>query len=96
VLYGVFASGIIQGEIFPKFKSSEEEYTTPYEFVDKTVPETNSSGFTGVGLIGGAAMGAATGFANAPRLVTIEPGQIIEVEVVAEILPFNDAPNVTQ
>ncbi|NER81564.1 MAG: hypothetical protein F6K42_18770 [Leptolyngbya sp. SIO1D8] len=42
VLYGVFASGIIQGEIFPKFKSSEEEYTTPYEFVDKTVPETNS------------------------------------------------------
>jgi hypothetical protein len=41
VLYGVFASGIIQGEIFPRFQHSEDEYTSPYEFVDATVPETN-------------------------------------------------------
>ncbi|MEO1403568.1 MAG: hypothetical protein AAFV72_20300 [Cyanobacteria bacterium J06635_1] len=34
-------SGIIQGEIFPRFQSTEEAYTTPYEFTSKTLPATN-------------------------------------------------------
>lgn len=42
VLYAVFAAGIIQGEMFPKFKGVEEEYSTPYEFADKTLPATNA------------------------------------------------------
>lgn len=50
------------------------------------------SGFSGFGLLGGAALGAASGLTGAPRLVSIEPGQRIEVEIVADILPFNDAP----
>lgn len=54
------------------------------------------AGFSGVGLVGGAAMGAAAGFAESPSLVTVEPGAIIEVEVVSDILPFNDAPDVTR
>ena len=54
------------------------------------------SGFSGVGLIGGAAMGAATAMAGNPRVVIIQPGQLIEVEVVSDILPFNDAPDITQ
>lgn len=41
VLYGVFAAGIIQGEIFPQFQSTQDDYTSPYEFADKTVPITN-------------------------------------------------------
>lgn len=41
VLYGVFASGIIQGEIFPRFQSVENEYSTPQEFADQVVPATN-------------------------------------------------------
>lgn len=46
------------------------------------------SGFSGIGLLGGAALGAATTYATGPQLVTIQPGQIIVVEVVDEILPF--------
>lgn len=42
VLYAVFAAGIIQGEMFPKFKGVDEEYSTPYEFADKTLPATNA------------------------------------------------------
>ncbi|WP_333347215.1 hypothetical protein [Microcoleus sp. w1-18aA5] len=42
VLYGIFASGIIQGELFPKFKGSGEEYSTPYKFADNTLPATNA------------------------------------------------------
>ncbi|NJN20958.1 MAG: hypothetical protein HC812_06865 [Leptolyngbya sp. RL_3_1] len=47
------------------------------------------SGFSGVGLLGGAALGAAATYANGPQMVTIQPGQIIVAEVVAEILPFH-------
>jgi hypothetical protein len=47
------------------------------------------SGFSGVGLLGGAALGAAATYAAGPQLVTIQPGQIIVAEVVAEILPFH-------
>jgi hypothetical protein len=42
VLYGVFASGIIQGEIFPKFQGSDKPYRTPYEFSDNMTPATNA------------------------------------------------------
>jgi hypothetical protein len=50
------------------------------------------SGFSGVGILGGAAVGAAAAVTESPRLVSIEPGQFIEVEVVADILPFHDVP----
>ncbi|MEM9001989.1 MAG: AMIN domain-containing protein [Cyanobacteria bacterium P01_F01_bin.86] len=43
------------------------------------------SGFSGIGLIGGAALGAASSFATAPQSVTIEPGQLIRVEVVSVV-----------
>ena len=46
------------------------------------------SGFSGIGLLGGAALGAASSFATAPRVVTVEPGQLIRVEVVSDILPL--------
>ena len=42
VLYAVFAAGIIQGEVFPRFKGAEDEFTTPYEFADNTLPATNA------------------------------------------------------
>ena len=53
------------------------------------------AGLSGVGLLGGAAIGAAASMAELPRVVIIEPGQVIEAEVVADILLFNDAPNAT-
>ncbi|MEM1308301.1 MAG: hypothetical protein AAGF98_02170, partial [Cyanobacteria bacterium P01_H01_bin.153] len=43
------------------------------------------SGFTGLGLVGGAAVGALTSFAQSPAIVTIEPGAIIEVETVSQV-----------
>ncbi|MDB9529435.1 AMIN domain-containing protein [Oscillatoria sp. CS-180] len=54
------------------------------------------AGFSGLGLLGGAAIGAATGVVQSPTLVTVEPGQIIEVQVVSEILNFNDAPDISR
>ena len=60
------------------------------------VAVTVLSSFSGVGLIGGAALGAASTITGTPRLVSIQPGQLIEVEVVSDILPFNDAPNINQ
>ncbi|MEM9808584.1 MAG: hypothetical protein AAF959_25265 [Cyanobacteria bacterium P01_D01_bin.56] len=42
VLYAVFVAGIIQGELFPKFKGTEDSFTTPYEFSSNTIPETNA------------------------------------------------------
>ncbi len=42
VLYGVFISGIIQGELFPKFKGAEDSFSTPYEFSSNTLPATNA------------------------------------------------------
>jgi hypothetical protein len=53
------------------------------------------TGFSGLGLVGGAALGAGAAVLESPQLVVIEPGQIIEAEVVADILPFNDAPDIT-
>ncbi len=47
------------------------------------------SGFSGLGLVGGAAIGAAAALGNAPRLVIIDPGETIQVEVVSDILPFH-------
>lgn len=45
------------------------------------------SGFSGVGLLGGAALGAAATYATGPQVVTIQPGQIIEVEVIMPAPP---------
>ena len=45
------------------------------------------TGFSGIGLIGGAAIGAAD-MNTAPTLVSLAPGEVIEVEVVPETLPF--------
>jgi hypothetical protein len=40
------------------------------------------TGLSGIGLLGGVAIGAAAAVAEAPQIVVIEPGQIIEVEIV--------------
>ncbi|MGF1521297.1 MAG: AMIN domain-containing protein [Leptolyngbyaceae cyanobacterium] len=53
------------------------------------------SGFSGVGLLGGAALGAASSFATAPRIVTIEPGQLIRVEVVSDTALSQNVSNAT-
>lgn len=60
------------------------------------VAVTALTSFSGVGLLGGAALGAASAFTGAPQVVTIQPGQMIETEVVSAILPFNNAPDITQ
>ena len=54
------------------------------------------AGLSGVGLLGGAAIGAAAGFADAPTLVTIAPGTTIEVEVISDALAFNNVPAVSR
>ncbi|MGD1942171.1 MAG: AMIN domain-containing protein [Leptolyngbyaceae cyanobacterium] len=46
------------------------------------------TGFSGIGLIGGAAIDAAVGMNTAPTLVSLAPGEVIEVEVVPENLPL--------
>jgi len=55
------------------------------------------TGFSGIGLLGGAAMGAFAGLAESPSLVTIAPGTVIEVVVVADSPPTaGEAPTITQ
>ncbi|NJO10900.1 MAG: hypothetical protein HC873_16045 [Leptolyngbyaceae cyanobacterium SL_1_1] len=44
------------------------------------------SGFSGIGLIAGAALGAATTYATSPQVVVIQPNQIIQVQVLADLL----------
>ena len=47
------------------------------------------TGFSGIGLIGGAAIDAAVGMnTSSPTFVSLAPGEVIEVEVVSENLPF--------
>jgi hypothetical protein len=45
------------------------------------------SGFSGVGILGGAALGAAATYATTPQIVVIQPGQIIEAEVIVPAPP---------
>ncbi len=52
------------------------------------VAVTVLSGFTGVGLLGGALIGGTTGFLASPQSVLIQPGQIIEVEVITPTEPL--------
>lgn len=43
------------------------------------------SGFTGIGLLGGLAAGAATTFVTAPQPAIIEPNQIVEVRITEDV-----------
>lgn len=43
------------------------------------------SGFTGIGLLAGAAAGAATTYATAPQPATIQPGQIVQVRLTEDL-----------
>lgn len=43
------------------------------------------TGFTGIGLIGGAALGAATTYVASPQTVVIEPNQVIQVTLVEDV-----------
>lgn len=43
------------------------------------------TGFTGIGLVGGAMLGATAVLGTSPQLVTIEPNQVIEVQVVDDV-----------
>ncbi|MGD1858474.1 MAG: AMIN domain-containing protein [Leptolyngbyaceae cyanobacterium] len=45
---------------------------------------TALSGFPGIGLIGGAAIGALTSFVQSPTIVAIAPGTVLAVEVTSE------------
>ncbi|MBD0334291.1 MAG: AMIN domain-containing protein [Cyanobacteria bacterium Co-bin13] len=51
------------------------------------------TGFTGVGLLGGAMLGATTAVGTAPQVIVIEPHQIIEVQILEDVprseLPLN-------
>ncbi len=40
------------------------------------------TGFTGIGLLGGAVLGAATTYVTAPQPIVIQPNQVIEVRLV--------------
>lgn len=60
------------------------------------VAMTLLTGFSGIGLLGGAAMGAFGGLAESPALVTIAPGTVIEVEVAADSPPISRPPAVSQ
>ena len=41
-MYGIFASGALQGELFPQFQATDLKFTTAYAFADQLVPATNS------------------------------------------------------
>ncbi|MBD2259762.1 AMIN domain-containing protein [Pseudanabaena sp. FACHB-2040] len=43
------------------------------------------TGFTGVGLLGGAMLGATTALGTAPQIIVIEPNQIIEVQILEDV-----------
>lgn len=47
------------------------------------------SGLSGIGLLAGAAAGAATTYVTAPQPATIEPGQIVEVRLMEDFLLSN-------
>ncbi len=42
VLYGVFMSGLVQGSLFPEFKSGGEDFTTFKDFASQSMPSTNT------------------------------------------------------
>ncbi len=44
------------------------------------------SSFSGLGLVGGAAAGAATSFLASPKQVTLQPGQVIQVQVKQDLV----------
>lgn len=44
------------------------------------------SSFSGLGLVGGAAAGAATSFLASPKQVTLQPGQVIQVQVKRDLV----------
>lgn len=41
VMYGIFAAGALQGELFPEFQAINERFTTASAFADLLVPATN-------------------------------------------------------
>ena len=41
VVYGLFASGILQGELFPRFQADDNRFTTAQTVADQLVPATN-------------------------------------------------------
>lgn len=41
VMYGIFAAGVLQGELFPTFQATDTCFTTAYTFADQLVPATN-------------------------------------------------------
>ncbi|MEG4107979.1 hypothetical protein [Microcoleus sp. S13_C5] len=46
------------------------------------------SGFSGIGLLAGAAAGAATTYVAAPQPATIQPGQILQVQLTEDLPQF--------
>lgn len=43
-------------------------------------------GFSGIGLLGGAAAAAATTYLSAPQPITVQPNQIVQVQLMADLL----------
>jgi hypothetical protein len=57
------------------------------------------TGFSGVGLLGGALVGATTALGTAPQTIVIEPNQIIQVQVIQDIprsIPIASAPETSR
>lgn len=41
VIYGLFLSGLLQGDLFPKFKSADAEFTSLFDLLDTVTPKQN-------------------------------------------------------
>jgi len=87
----------LNGRNIPLFARSEPVQGRRQEPTDRSLLRNTGigglavfllSGFSGVGLLAGAAAGAATTYVAAPQPATIQPGQIVQVQLTADLAQF--------